>query len=137
MTPFDLNWEDGIEAYFPAARLSVIERLTTSHGVPLIDPGARALLNSLERGSPIHEVVSSYQPNLHYGARLATVMNVGLPYLQDISLDEIIDLRESLADYLPAFRNAVLELSEDIGIDEGVDTREMGRKVSIAWTRKK
>lgn len=136
MTPFYLNWDEGIDAYLPAAKLAMVDSLVRARGVPLVDLGTQVALESVNIQPGLSEMTSSYQPHLDYGTKLTAVLSASLPHLQELPLDEVLDLRESLKDHLPAFRSEMLTLSEGIPSDSRIDSYALGREAAIVWSRK-
>jgi len=55
--------------------------------------------------------------------------------MNELSIEEIIDLRESLSDYLPAFRAAMIELSGEVAKQTDTDLQSLASEIDFYWQR--
>jgi hypothetical protein len=66
---------------------------------------------------------------------VASAVTSSLPGMNELSIGEIIDLRESLSDYLPAFRAAMIELSGEVSRQTQPDLISLGSEIDLYWQR--
>jgi hypothetical protein len=132
--PFQLSWNEVQQAYLPNAMASLVHRLATSQGVPLLEPGADLQLKKILKRKRVAEAVRTHQ-SLRAPVAVASAITSSLPGLNDLSIAEIIDLRSSLSDYLPAFRAAMVELSEEVSKQTGPDLTALGSEIDLRWQR--
>lgn len=132
--PYLLSWTEVQEKYFPNAVASLAHRLATTSGVPLLEPGADLQLKQILGRKRVAQATRNHK-NLSAQVAVASAITSSLPGLNDLSVSEIIDLRESLSDYLPAFRAAMIELSEEISKQTDSGPASLASEIDLYWQR--
>lgn len=133
-SPYEMSWPDVREAYLPNAIATVVHRLATSKGVPLLEPGAELQLRQVLGRKGVVKAVRSHE-SLRAPVAIATAITSSLPGLNELSVAEIIELRESLSDYLPAFRAAMIELSGEVSKQTVSDAASLASEIDLYWQR--
>jgi hypothetical protein len=133
MTPYELAWVDYMDEYLPTAMEGLVRRLTSRSGIPaLLEPGAEQALASL---GGVEERVPQAEHKFGASTVIATALAARLPGLDRMQVEEVLDLRDDLADYLVPFRAHVMHLADDIAGADGVTPREMAQEIDYRWHR--
>jgi hypothetical protein len=110
--------------YMLQALLDVEERVESHDGPMMFEPGSTAMLH-------LHDEAASQR---RASADLIAVSAAGrLPGLQKAPIGEILDIREDLSDYLPAFRAAVLDLADEINAEGEASSAEIADRIDRQW----
>jgi hypothetical protein len=131
-SPDRLAWTDVREEFIPYAAQCIVERIAGSPNVPCIDPSARLSISQM-LGSDTLVEFNGMARDVQMPVTIASSFLTHLPGLSELKVDELLDLRESLGDYLPAFRGELLDLSNEIETEETEDTVKLGREIERRW----
>ncbi|GAA2190733.1 hypothetical protein GCM10009787_00950 [Streptomyces bangladeshensis] len=132
--PDQLAWTDLWEEFIPYTAQCVVERLAESSNVPFIDPAARLSI-SHTLGSETLVQFNGMARDVRLPVTIAGSFLTHLPGLSELKVDELLDLRDSLDEYLPAFRGELLDLSNEIETENTEDTEKLGREIERRWHR--
>ncbi|MEW5542688.1 hypothetical protein AB1339_34205 [Streptomyces cyaneofuscatus] len=132
--PRELVWSDVWEEFIPYTAQCILHRLAESSNVPLLDPGARNTISQSVGSETLIELTGENQ-GLHLPAGVAGSLMAHLPGLNELGVDELLDLRESLNEYLAAFRGELVSLSDEIESDESADAERLGIEIERRWHR--
>ncbi|WSQ11170.1 hypothetical protein OG604_27385 [Streptomyces sp. NBC_01231] len=120
--------------YFAGSIGAMLEKAQNPHVIPMLDPGTRALIGmeDLRPANRILEVPDGAMID-HGLVAINTLGNI--PGIHDLSIAEIIDVRESLSDYLPAFRSEMIKMADSISEDADLSTADIAYEVNKKWDR--
>jgi len=107
-------------------------RISNPDGIPLIDPGVRRLMDLDNRKIANRPIPVPDGVQLDHGL-ITNVLVANLAGLQNLTIPEIIDVRESLSDYLPHFRKAMIDLARDISEMDGFPELDIAHEVNRRW----
>lgn len=130
--PHHLAWTDLWNEFIPYTAECVVERLAQSSNVPFIDPAARLSI-SQTLGSDTLVQFDGASRGVGLPVTIAGSFMTHLPGLSELKVDELLDLRDSLHEYLPAFRSELLDLSNEIESDDTEDAGKLGREIERRW----
>ncbi len=127
----DLVWIGlgGDEDYMTQALLDVEGKLIEHSGPLMLEPGSTEILRyGLDLDAlPAQSSVT---------ADSLAVSAVGrLPGLRSASISELLDIREDLSDHLPAFREAVIDLAEQINSNAAEGATSVTEQIDRQWHR--
>lgn len=115
---------DGIEA--------MNSHLKSGSNPILLEPGAISLLGrrdeTIGKAIPRADV---FDPSIQIASALAAFF----PGLNMMSIDELIDLRNSLAAHLGGFRACLLELASKVSVEKDAPVKVLARHASILWAK--
>nr|WSY55860.1 hypothetical protein OG999_40810 [Streptomyces sp. NBC_00886] len=132
--PSELVWSDIRGELIPHSVQCVVERLADSPNVPFIDPGARlSISNSL--GSDTLVQLDGVNSDIALPVKIAGSFMAHLPSLSELKVDELLDLRDSLGEYLPAFRSELMDLSGEVESVASDDMESLGKEIERRWHR--
>lgn len=132
--PAELVWYDVWNEFIPYTVQCILHRMTESPNVALLDPGARISI-SQSVGSESLIQLTGVSKGTALPAGVAGSLMAHLPGLSEIPVDELLDLRESLNDYLPAFRGELVSLADEIEAQEDMDADALGAEIERRWHR--
>lgn len=125
-TPFELAWQEELE--FLTGNILDVERyLETSQGAVMLEPGSQFIL-----GSSSKTPVKSESP-ASLTSRLASSFIGKLPGLESASLDELIDVREDLKEYLIPFRASMSAMANDVSSSGGETPEALVHEIERRW----
>ncbi|MFJ2928438.1 hypothetical protein ACIPIU_25955 [Streptomyces massasporeus] len=130
--PNELAWTDLWEEFIPYTAECVVQRLAESSNVPFIDPAA-GLSISQTLGSETLVQFDGVNRDVRLPVTIAGSFMTHLPGLSELKVDELLDLRDSLEEYLPAFRSELLDLSNEIESEDTEDAGKLGREIERRW----
>ena len=133
-SPYQLSWTQVQKSFGAGAVAGLLERLGTATGVPLLEPGAHLQLSQVLGHDRIVQAVHHHDA-LRMPVAVASAVTSSLPGMNELSIGEIIDLRESLANYLPAFRAAMIKLSEEVSKQTQPDLIPLASEIDLYWQR--
>jgi hypothetical protein len=126
VTPYQMTWSPMAREYFENAVAQMADRLESGSNPISIEPAARASIRPAEAdGGPTSETT------MH----VSNVLASRVPGLAQMSIDELLDLREDNQQYLAPFRSAILEMAQNVAGAEGASPREIEKLTKIAWER--
>jgi hypothetical protein len=116
-----------------------IDNIMSTHGsnrssVTMFEPGSQMLFSSGEGESA--GILKTQKPGCLEPATLAASMIARLPGLSSVPLDEILEIRDDLRDYLPAFRSAMIDLTDEIADHNDRNPYDVARIIERAWHQK-
>jgi hypothetical protein len=129
--PFYLNWKDLLDDFIPEAADILLRRLSNDSKVPLLDPGSQLALS--RPLSDTATVLTSTVSRANLPILVASSVLAQLPSLADSTVDEILDLRDSLSEYLPAFRGKIIELADEISQTAPDDNARLAVEIERKW----
>jgi len=133
-SPYQLSWTEVQKSFGSGAVAGLLERLGTTTGVPLLEPGAHLQLGQVLGHDRIVQAVRHHDA-LRIPVAVASAVTSSLPGMNELSIGEIIDLREALDDYLPAFRAAMIKLSEEVSKKTQPDLIPLASEIDLYWQR--
>jgi hypothetical protein len=121
------------ETYFDNSLLHLIGKLSNPTRAVMLDPGTSETLDSVVGRDSARELESA-RSILGTETHIANAVCGHLPKLTHLTVREVVDLRKSLEQYLPAFRQEMARLSDEIA--EGTSNpADVAREVERRWTR--
>ncbi|WP_277213503.1 hypothetical protein [Isoptericola croceus] len=122
--PWSLAWSEE-EDFWSDGAISVAEMLSQANGAIMLDSGASQSLGSVAKFSPA--------PTNDLPGLLAHGMLTKLPGLQEVPLDELIDIRDDLDDYITPFRAAMADMAQEITVSSGAES-SLEVEIERRWT---
>ncbi|MFG2489971.1 hypothetical protein ACGFSD_02695 [Streptomyces caniferus] len=132
--PEALVWSDVWNDFIPYTAECIVHRLEESSNVPLLDPGARISISRSIGRESLFELAGAGQ-GLNLPAGVGGSLMTHLPGLSELQVDELLDLRESLNCYLPAFRGQLVTLADEIEAEVSSDVEKLGMEIERRWHR--
>lgn len=120
--------------YFTGTIDAMLEKARNPHVIPMLDPGTRLLIGLETHRLANRELEVPNGVMIDHG--LVAINALGnLPGIHDLSIAEIIDVRESLKDYLPAFRSEMIKMADSISEGSDLSTVDIAYEVNRRWDR--
>lgn len=130
--PTELVWFDVREDFIPYSVQCVVDRLVESPNIPFIDSGARLSI-SQSLGSDTLVQLDGVNKDVALPVTVAGSFMAHLPGLTELKVDELLDLRDSLGEYLPAFRSELMDISEEVESSTTGNPETLGREIDRRW----
>jgi hypothetical protein len=121
------------ETYFDNSLLHLLSKLANPTRAAMLDPGINKTLDSVVGHESTRELESA-RSLLGVETQIASAVVGHLPKLTHLTVREVVDLRKSLEQYLPAFRQEMAQLSDEISEDI-CDPTDAAKEVERRWTR--
>ncbi|MFJ7136983.1 hypothetical protein [Streptomyces fungicidicus] len=120
--------------YFAGLIAAMLEQAQNPHVIPMLDPGTRLLLGIETNKLANRELEVSDGVIIDHG--LVAINSLGnLPGINDLSISEILDVRKSLNEYLPAFRSEIIKMSDSIAEGGDPSAMDIAYEVNRRWDR--
>jgi len=127
--PLYLDMPGAAEELYSSAFDQLSEKIAELDQSPLIDPTAR-----IDLSQQLSHLRDQPRPGGSYGL-VATKVAAHIPNLDELSIEEVLDLRDSLSDYLTGFRAEMAALSDDITSDADGAQADLAREIELRWVR--
>ena len=128
------------EEFFAHGYLRILRSLTNSSCATMFEPGTQMFLSMINNGVSVQAKRKSRAnrpPLVPTTADMAASVIGRLPGLSDFSIAELLEMRDDLAEYLPAFRAAMIDLADEVRDSEPNPSPEVAsRRLDRAWHQK-
>ncbi|WP_327038808.1 hypothetical protein [Micromonospora maris] len=139
LPPFPRDWSGGLlvnlDEMFDASLDEFVDRLAVADQQPMLDAGANWVLENWPGTDGLPRQSMDQPVDWRSTSNLVAQSMMRLPGLERLSLVDVIDLREELSDYLPAFRSEMLKLGDDIAGSGNSSSEEVANEVERRWHR--
>lgn len=121
------------EIFFDRSLVDLVARIVDSARAVMLDPGAGDLIVDMLGESPSDELRNT-QRIIGADVQIARTVCGYLPALSHLTIREVVDLRSSLDQYLPAFRQEMARIADEVNADNS-NAADVVKEVEQRWTR--
>jgi hypothetical protein len=119
---------------FEASIEAFLDRLVNSSRQPMLDVGADWVAKNWPLDTDRTRSTEQRAASWHGPTITAANAVMRLPGLERLSLEEVIDLRSELVQYLPAFRSEMIRLGEDLD-ESNIEPDDLAVEIDRRWYR--